>query len=169
MIQMKSHWFAIILLISLSFNLFLGGLLVGQHLGTGAESKRFHPPPMGPKFHWLIKSLPPESQAKVRPLLQTHRQHMRAQIRQMKQARRAVHQQLTATAFNPQTLSEALATSRQTMVQAREKMHSVLVEIASHLNQEERQQLSKAMHRKPPRHKGHFRGPPPDRFNPESP
>jgi uncharacterized membrane protein len=162
MIQTKSRLFAFILLGSLALNFFLGGLLVGKHFGPFSESRPFHPPPMGPKLHWLIQSLPAESQAKVRPLLQTHRQHIRPQMRQMRQARRAVHQQLTASDFNAQALAEALTALRQTMMRAREKMHSLLVEIASQLDEKERQQLSEAMPKRPHRHKGHFRGPPPD-------
>ena len=163
MIQSKSRLFAIVLLGSLALNFFLCGLLVGKHFGHFAGPDTFHPPPMGPRIHWLIESLPAESQEKVRPLLQTHRQNMRSQMRQIRQARRAVHQQLIASEFEPQALSEALTASHQIMAQARGKMHTLLVEIATQLDEEDRHRLAAAIRKKPPRHKDHFRGPPSDR------
>ena len=101
----------------------------------------------------MIESLPAESQDKVRPLMQEHRQLIKPQFRRIKQARRAVHQQLTAPDFNAEALSEALAKLSQERAEAQKIMHIVLVKIASQLDEEDRHRLSEATRKRkrPPR------------------
>ena len=145
MILRKQRLFAIVLLISLGLNLFLGGLIVGKHLGHSdypfSHSHDFHRPL---KLRWLIESLPADSQEKVRPLIQAHRQLIKPQFRRIRQARQVVHQQLTAPEMNAEALSEVLAKLSQERAKAQKMMHATLVTIAGQLNAEERHHLSEA-------------------------
>ncbi|MFK5969792.1 MAG: periplasmic heavy metal sensor [Candidatus Marithrix sp.] len=140
----KSRIFAIILLISLALNLFLGGIFVGKFSGH-----KFQRHNMQPRLHWIIQSLPEASQIKIKPLMQKYDLKTEAQILKIRQARKEVHKQLTASDFNKETLSQSLAILRQETEKTQQHMHMQLLEIVSQLNTTERQQLSKATHRKP--------------------
>ncbi len=143
----KSRIFAIILLISLALNLFLGGIFVGKFSGNKFQRH------MQPRLHWMIQSLPEASQIKIKPLMQKYEIKTEAQMLNIKQARTEVHKQLTAPDFNKVLLSQSLATLRQEMGKTQQYMHTQLIEIASQLNTTERQLLSKSTHRKHRRQK----------------
>ncbi len=145
----KQRLLAIVLLSSLALNLFLGGIVVGKYLGQVSDSKFFHPPPMPRGPRWILESLPEASREKVSPLIQAHRQQMKPQIRAMRAARREVHQQLTADDFNVEVLSEALAKLEKEKQKGGKMMHQLLIDIASQLNEEDRQRLSEATRRRP--------------------
>lgn len=151
MILRKPSLFAIILLSSIGLNLFFGGILLGKYLGNLSEPKMGHSHSSSGrlKLNWMIESLSAESQEKFRPLLQEHRQLIKPQLNSIKQARRAVHERLTASDFNAEALSEALAKLSQERAEARKIMHIVLVKIASQLDEEERLRLSKATRHRP--------------------
>jgi uncharacterized membrane protein len=150
MIQ-RQHLVAILLLSSVTLNLFLGGILVGNYLGKVSEPKLGHSDKSHrlPKLHWMIQSLPTESRDKIRPILEESHAQLRQQMRRVKETRRAVHQQLTAPDLNTEALSETLAKLRQQRGEARQIMHQALIEIASQLDAQDRQRLSEAT-RKPP-------------------
>ncbi len=139
----KSRIFAIILLISLALNLFLGGIFVGKFSGH-----KFQRHNMRPKLHWMIKSLPEASQIKIRPLMQKYDIETKAQMLKIRQARKAVHKQLKAADFNKELLSQSLTILRQETEKTQQYMHIQLLKIAGQLDATERQQLSKATHRR---------------------
>ncbi|HID98691.1 MAG TPA: periplasmic heavy metal sensor [Thiotrichaceae bacterium] len=154
---------AIVLLSSLALNLFFGGIVVGKYFGQVSDTKFFHPPPMPRGPRWILESLPEASREKVRPLIQAHRQQMEPQIRSMREARREVHQQLTAADFNVEVLSEALARLEQEKQKGGQMMQQLLIDIASQLNEEDRQRLSEATRRRPRPPRDRDRGPDFDR------
>ncbi len=170
MIQGKQRLLAIVLLSSVALNLFLGGIVVGKYIGQVSESKPGHPPHRLPRLRWMIQSLPEESREKIRPLLREHRGNMKFQKRRAREARRAVHQQLTASDFNADALSEALEKLRQEMGEAQKVMHAVLVKIASQLDEEDRQRLSETTRPpRPPWRRNRDRGPKPEMPRQEPP
>jgi len=152
MIQGKQRLFAVVLLASLALNLFLGGILVGEYVGNVFEPS--FPPFKGGKFFWMLQDLPKESREKVRPLIAEHRTRIRPQMQLVKQARHAVHQQLIAINFDKKALTETFVILQQESIKARNIMHTNLIEIASQLNTEDRQKLSKTFIRKPHRRRG---------------
>jgi uncharacterized membrane protein len=160
MIQGKQRLFAIVLFISLGFNLFLGGIVVGKYLGKISEPRFGHSAPMLAKISWIIPSLSKEGQEKVRPLMRKHREQMEHQMRRIKQTRHQVHQLLTAPDFNAEALSETLAKLRQTRSEARKNMHTFLVKMASQLSEKDRQRLSEATQKR--RHSPPWRHKPPE-------
>jgi uncharacterized membrane protein len=163
MIQGKQRLFAIILLSSFALNIFLGGILVGQHLGNTSGQKFDHPPYPNKKrfrskqewFHWMVETLPEASREKVRPLIQNYGANTKHQMRRIKQAHRAVNEQLTASDFNVEAYSKALAALEQEKDKARDYWNTVIMEIASKLDEEGRHRLVEAMrkHRPPKRHR----------------
>lgn len=155
----KQRLLAIVLLSSLALNLFLGGIVVGKYLGQVSDSKFFHSPPMPRGPLWILESLPEASREKVSPLIREHRQQMKPQIRAMRAARREVHEQLTATDFNIEALSEALARLEQEKQKGGKMMQQILIDIASQLNEEDRQRLSEATRRRPRPPRDRDRGP----------
>jgi len=159
MIQRKQRVFAIVLLSSLALNFFLGGIFLGKYFGYFSGSQAFHRYHNRPRLHWMIQTLPEESQAKIRPLMQKFHSKTQSKMYRIREARRAVHEQLTARDFNRELLSKALATLRQKMGETQQHMHTQLVEVASQLDEKERQQLSKTTHKQPP-WRGRYFGPP---------
>ncbi|MDM8560484.1 periplasmic heavy metal sensor [Candidatus Parabeggiatoa sp. HSG14] len=164
MIQGKQRLFAIILLSSLALNIFLGGILVGKHLGNISGQQFDHPPPPKKKgfrskqewFHWMVQTLPEESREKVLPLVQKYSADSKHQIRQVKKARRAVNEQLRASDFKVEAFSKALAVLGQERDKVRKMINTVLMEIASQLDEEGRHRLVEAMRKpRPPKQRNH--------------
>jgi uncharacterized membrane protein len=143
----KQRLLAIVLLSSVALNLFLGGIVVGKYFSS--DKHFFRPPPMPRESRWILHALPDASREKVRPLIRAHRQQMKPQIRGMRAARREVHEQLTAKDFNVAALSEALTRLEQEKQKAGKMMQQLLIDIASQLNEEDRQRLSEATRRRP--------------------
>jgi uncharacterized membrane protein len=161
----KQTLFLVAFLGSLTLNIFLGGFFVGNYLGRGHGHG--HPPPMG-KYPFerelgIIRALPESSQAKLSPLVQKQKEVMRTQHQQVEQAQQAVFNQLTADPLNSQALLEALTKLQQEKSNIHNFMSQFLVDAASQLNREERQQLAEAMRRRPPPPppEGGFPPPPP--------
>ena len=141
--QSKLRLVGIVLLGSLTINLFLSGWLVGHWLNPLIQQGGGHHGPMMIRFHWLVQSLSAESQKKVLPLLQEHQQRTKPQFQRVQQARQMVYQQLMAPDFNAAALSSALANLQQQVGQMQQMMQADLVKLASQLTVEERRQLVK--------------------------
>ncbi len=147
----KQTLFAVALLGSLAFNIFLGGFLLGKFLGHPHFPHDGHPPKRGmppPEFA-ILRELSPESRDKIRPFLQVHREAMHAEFRKMQQAQQAVFEQLTTETFNAATLATAFAQLQQERVKVQEIMSQFLINAAGQLNRDERFILAKSMRRGP--------------------
>jgi len=150
---------AIILLTSLACNVFLGGFMLGKHLGHPPYG--FRPPPgMDPPPLELniLRELPPESREKIRPFLQAHREAMKPEFDKMRLAQQAVFNQLMAENFDAAALQSAFSQLQQERVRVHDMMSQLLINAASQLNKDERQALAKSMRRGG----GHHPPPPPD-------
>jgi uncharacterized membrane protein len=149
---------AVVLLTSLTCNVFLGGFLLGKHLG---HPHRGFPPPPGmepppPELNFL-RELPPESRDKIRPLLQAHRKAMQPEFEQMRQAQQAVFEQLAAENFNATALATAFSQLQQERSRVHDIMSQLMVNAASQLDKNERLALAKSMRSR----RGHHPPPPP--------
>ncbi|MEM7017474.1 MAG: periplasmic heavy metal sensor [Pseudomonadota bacterium] len=136
----KRTWtFAIILIISLSLNLFIGGFLVGQAFMKSGERHRMGPSPFKPHMMRLVKQLPEDKQEAVKPIVKSYRQQFRGQIRQMHQARRAVIKALEKESLDEAEVMRLLGELRQAQDASQTVLHEHLVKIASHLPPEQRE------------------------------
>lgn len=164
----KQTLFAIALLSSLAFNIFLGGFVLGKFLGHP------HPPPFGgrpphggmppPEFA-MMRELSTESRDKIRPFMQAHKEAMQPEFRKMQQAQQAVFEQLTAETFNAEALAAAFTQLHQERGKIQEIMSQFLISAAGQLNKDERLILAKSMRRGP----GGIGGPPGDEPPPPPP
>lgn len=147
----KQTLFAIALLGSLAFNIFLGGFVLGKFLGHPHPPHRDHPPHRGmppPEFA-MLRELSQESRDKIRPFLQAHKEAMHAEFRKMQQAQQAVFEQLTADTFDANTLATAFTQLQQERGRVQEIMSQFLINAAGQLNKDERLILAKSMRRGP--------------------
>jgi uncharacterized membrane protein len=167
----KQTIFIVVLLCSLVFNIFLGGFLVGNHLARGGRPMGHHPPPPPPPGRGpfkpdlgIVRALPKASQLKIAPLVEKQKDAVRFQKRQVKEAQEEVIDQLVAEPFNSQAFSAALTQLQQERDKMQQVMGPFLMEVASQLDQEDRQRLAEAMHGPPPPRppfEGDFPPPPP--------
>lgn len=149
---------AVVLLISLTCNVFLGGFLLGKHLG---HPPRGFPPPPGmepppPELN-ILRELPPESRDKIRPFLQAHKEAMHTEFEKMRQAQQAVFEQLAAENFNATALATAFSQLQQERSRVHDIMSQLMVNAASQLDKNERLALAKSMRSR----RGHHPPPPP--------
>lgn len=147
----KQTLFAIALLGSLAFNVFLGGFILGKFLGHPHPPHGERPPNGGmppPEFA-IMRELSPESRDKVRPFLKAHKEAMQPEFRKMQQAQQAVFDQLTAETFNADTLAAAFTQLQQERGKIQEIMSQFVINAAGQLSQDERLILAKSVRRGP--------------------
>lgn len=163
----KQTLFAIALLGSLAFNIFLGGFVLGKFLGHPHPPHGGRPPfgGMPPPEFAMLRELPPESRDKIRPFLQVHRDAMQSEFRKMQQAQQAVFEQLTTETFSTNALAAAFTRLQQERSKVQEIMSQFLINAAGQLNKDERLILAKSMRRGP----GGIGGPPGDEPPPPPP
>ena len=151
----KRQWFILAFVISLATNIFLAGILLGKHF--------FHPPPpMGPfrpfPLERLIDHLSPDTQQKVRPLLQGEevlaRKHPGGP--EFDQFRQMLHEQLTAEHVDEQRLRQTLADIDNKRSRFQEQMHETFIQVILALNKQEREELLEVMRRHTHERRGKF-------------
>jgi Spy/CpxP family protein refolding chaperone len=141
----KRVWIA--LAISLTLNLFgLGFLSARFWHGRPTDHGGPHGPFFGPGGLLLDAELAGPLDAQVRGVMERHREALRAQREQLRDARAAVHVALTSEPFDAEALKSALGRLRQMTDQSQALMHAALIEIAPSLTHEQRERLE-PMHR----------------------
>lgn len=162
----KQTLFAIALLGSLAFNIFLGGFVLGKFLGHPHPPLHGDRPPHGPPPEMaILRELSPESREKISPFLQAHKEAMQPEFRKMQQAQQAVFEQLTAETFKSDALATAFTQLQQERGKIQEIMSQFLINAAGQLSKEERFILAKSVRRGP----GGMGGPPGDMPPPPPP
>jgi Spy/CpxP family protein refolding chaperone len=141
-----------VLFVSLAFNLFLGGAMVGRwgwHGGGHHERGSKH---WGAKL-WLSRALGDEAAPKVEKIWEAHRAVMKPLREDAKQARKAIHQALSADPFDAAAYERALTTSLERGTAARAGHHAFMSELAAVLTPEQRAKLASFAGRKRWRHR----------------
>lgn len=120
----RGGWLAVILLLSLGLNVFLGGIFVGRWLSAPDDQPRLAKAekgvPAGKFLKRLTANLEPEDRETVMSTVKARAPELKAAQRDVRKARRAVMRQIRATPFDRAALEEALATmrDRQSAIQA---------------------------------------------------
>lgn len=136
----------ILLVASLAFNLFLGGILVGGWFAGRAAM----PPDDGPPGHFepptqpfrrLVAALSPEARIEARRIFGEHRSDIRGDFAALHQARLATARALLAEPFDPAAASAAFAELRQRTAAVQQNLHDALVELATRLGPDDRRRL----------------------------
>ncbi len=149
----KSRRWAIALVASLAFNLFLGGMMAASWGLRGGLRDAATANPFA--VFWARDSLGKPAGAMLRRVWGTHAAEFRPRLREMRAARRHVSERLAADDFDRAALTEALADLRAKTLASQGAMHAALIDLAGELTVEERRDLAEAGRRR------HHRQPPP--------
>lgn len=154
---LKAKPWAVLALISLALNLFLGGLLVGRMLRPD------RPPPDTRPISLLRSSrdLDPEARAIVDKAREKHHRDIRRSMTQAGEARLAAVEALCAKDFDEAKVREAFLAFRKEANVSQDKMHEALIDAAKQMTPEQRAVLREALMRERGREKmrGRPRGP----------
>lgn len=144
-------WLVFGLVASLAINLALAGFVVGR-LGAPGLAPVALDPSLG--LIRVVRGLPDDRREALSGELREHFRSLRPNIRQMRVAQRQINESLAEEPFQPQALTEALATFRGALLDSQQHSHEVLVAIAARMTPDERRQLGEAMTRRrgPPGH-----------------
>lgn len=141
----KRLWIA--LAISMTLNLFALGFMSARLLhGRGGGHGGPRGPFFGPRALLMDPELRGSMDGPMRGVIERHRESLRAQRQELRQARQAVHAALTAEPFDGEALEQALARLRQRTEQSQALMHAALVEIAPTLTHQQRERLQPVRH-----------------------
>lgn len=138
---------AIGLAVSVGFNLFLGGMIASAWIAKRTyEPHRASIAGLAGPFDLRrgVAELDPSSRDIVRQISARHRETLHQAGREMREARRAVREALTADEIDRAELDAALAGMRRSMDAAQVEMHSALADIAMALGPDERQHFLRA-------------------------
>jgi Spy/CpxP family protein refolding chaperone len=136
----RTKTLSVVLFVSLAFNLFWAGTMVGRwgwHGGDHGEVGRH----FGAKF-WLGRALGDEAAPKVEKMWEAHRTKMKPLREESKQARAKIHATLAATPFDSDAYAEALAASLDRRMAIRASHHAFMIELAEILTPEQRAKLA---------------------------
>lgn len=143
------------LLISLGLNVALITVLLFAAADRYAPDHGRHGGRMGlPSPRLLLSALPEERRATLDELYSTHRQGVRAAMRERRQARREVRQLMLAEDFDPGRIELAFADLRAKDELAAQAVQSMLIELLSELTPEERMRIAELV---PQRHRHRHR------------
>ncbi|EED34707.1 conserved hypothetical protein [Luminiphilus syltensis NOR5-1B] len=125
-------WLTAALLVSLSVNLVVAGIVIGRGVG-GSE----RPPPL----EWAIKPLDAEIREQLRPVLRAHMSDMRTRRASMRERNDTLLEVINTDPMDPQALEAALLALRQETARYQELMHGIVQDVVSDLPREQRQQV----------------------------
>lgn len=144
---MRSKWLVAALVVSLALNL----VLVGFFVGHVSDRPQWTQARMDPSFGLaqVLRFLPKERREALIADDEARdiRRSLGRTMRSMREHQRAIHKALAAEPFDPDALTEALATFRVGMDEAQARTHGLFVRIANDLTPEERDQLRRALNR----------------------
>jgi uncharacterized membrane protein len=140
----RTRWLILALLLSLSVNLFVGGLVVGRMIeyhgpwGGGRMWGGPPPPPDGPGPRWLRRMLGPEGMPALNAAWQEHRETIDPLREQVWATRIAVADALGAVPFVREDYEAALAASRTVRAAHRAAMDAAITDLVAGLTPEQR-------------------------------
>lgn len=136
---MKTKWLVIALIASATANLGLVGFWVGMQSGPSPWAARGFDPTVG--LGRLLRFLPEERRDDV--LGNDKRREIRASLRDMRRAQRAIDRALAAEPFPPDELEAAL----RRFAENQARMHAAFVDVAAALTPDERRRFRQTMRR----------------------
>lgn len=141
----RGGWLAVILLLSLGLNVFLGGIFVGRLLSSPDDPPRLakaeKAAPAGRFLKRLTANLEAADRETVMSSVKAHAPELQAAQREVRKARRAVMRGIRATPFDRAALEEAVATLRARQSAIQTIMQGAVVDAIAKLPDEARQRL----------------------------
>lgn len=132
---MNKQHLLLALLVSLSVNLLVAGVLLGR---------RGAPPPEAPPFAWAAQQLEPATQRLLRQRMRQQLPAVRPVRAEMSRATNAVRLAVDTPDFDPEALARALADMRTATSRYQQLMHEGIVELAKELPREQRVALARS-------------------------
>ncbi|MEG3638049.1 periplasmic heavy metal sensor [Magnetococcus sp. PR-3] len=166
------RWLVVILFVSVALNLFFVGMLGISYWRGGPLYRAMHGPTIGGPYMMghAMRHLDPQTRQQLRPIVQDHMPTMRDSMRQLHQKKRQVHTLLVNDQVDQAALDQAFSELRLHAQQAQESAHRMMMQAATSLPSDIRQQMFKfkgrGHHRKS--HRGGGRCDSPDRNFPRS-
>jgi len=158
----KAPWLAAALVLSLAVNTFFVGLVVGGKATSDRWAERLgvempfggpgghHRPPVDLDPRSFTRMLPESAREDARVVLEARREEVRELFRSAGEARASTFEAMRAEPFDPEALTEALSASRAADEAASAALHSMMVEIVSQMNAEDRAQIGADLHERFP-------------------
>ena len=144
------------LLLSLSLNVALGGMLAWQHGPWSRDARQRHAPPLSHLFdvRALRKVIPEERRHVLEPVFEKHRLQMRSRLHALFAARGDVRQAIGAEPFDRRQLESAFARLREADRATAEQAQRMMAEVLAVATPEERRKMSEIMARSASRGRG---------------
>lgn len=150
----RGFW-GLLLIVSLGFNLFFGGLILGRFVGAyGGHS--LGPPPLVRGPGAAFDGLGGEHRKRAYRHLDDRTGELRERSKELAEARRAVGQALVSEPFDKEALEQAFANLRMASDATQTALHTVIVNAAEGLPAKERSALLKGISGRGS-HRGHDR------------
>ncbi|MCZ6644431.1 MAG: periplasmic heavy metal sensor [Gammaproteobacteria bacterium] len=139
-----NKWLIVALVVSLAINFALAGFFIGR-----ASNLDLHRTLMDPTlgFSRVLRQLPDERRAELRPLIRRHFRGMRPSLGGIRQAQSELNEALTADPFDAQRLAVALEQFREHLADNQMASHDSLVALVAALEPGERRLLVESMRR----------------------
>ena len=141
----------IVLVLSLSLNVFLIGVMVGSRSFPGRYGPDRPPhhdiagPIVSPRgMHKMIRDLPDEKRDAARAIMEQGRTTVKSRMDEMRAARKEVRKALRADPLDKAALEQALANVRMQGMAMQETFHAGLADMAEILDVEERKRTGPA-------------------------
>lgn len=133
----RGRVFAVLFVISLGINLFLGGVIAARWIAEPPASPDMRPLSVGS----LRGALGPGANGMVDDVMAGRRGEIRARMQEAAQARDRAQQALSAEPFDPQKARQELANFRHKSALAQQSMQEAIVELAAKLTPQQRKRL----------------------------
>lgn len=152
-----NKWLIVSLVVSLAVNFALAGFFIGR-----ASNLDLHRPLMDPTlgFSRVLRQLPDERRAELRPLIRRHFRGMRPSLGGIRKAQSELNEALTADPFDAPRLADALEQFREHLADNQTASHNSLVALVAALKPGERRVLVESMRRGMFDHRDHRQAPP---------
>jgi uncharacterized membrane protein len=132
------RWLIVVLLISVGFNLFLGGLMAARLVHAQRDRDMRMPPPVARFFD----QLPDQAREGMQGAMRQRQGEMRQRQQALRAARTALGEKLAAEPYDRTAVEAAFADLRQRQVDMRAVAHGALAETAAGLPADQRKRIA---------------------------
>ena len=138
----RSRVWSVIFVVSLGFNLFIGGLMIGHAVFGRSDFGIVRSSPYN--VFWAGRAAGPEARQHVREIWEANRDEIRGSVAALRNSQQSVAQSLAADLLNDEELQTALAELREQTMASQAIMHRDFIELIGSLTAEQRAEIARA-------------------------
>ncbi|MCP1335884.1 periplasmic heavy metal sensor [Futiania mangrovi] len=135
---MRRKWLGIALFASVLLNLFLGGLMAGQHLGR--DRLDWDAVSISPGN--ILRMLPGDRAEEIRAQMRVRREELRGRYRAMGEAREGLRETLFAETVDQEKAAAAAGVLEARMAETQQAVHATVFDMVRLMTPEERARIS---------------------------